>query len=290
MRSSPRADVRRAYETSPIRRVESPQRPRGHETLARASLRLWPGQILARLVLSTVLPIFMRGGLLGLELGVEHGEYDPHKTHQPPPARQADPQHTIEGVPVGLADHKRRRDGDVEEGQLCAALGHPDGLTPVGLPRCHRHRPYDTQRTKGVEESQGGEQAACELRESSQVSPGASRTHTEHLHEAACALQPWSSEGSEELLGPVTGHKRALHHAHDHWRRFIDLGGVHPHSFRILLGTYNSRPPEIGVLAYALYPGPPVYTPTFMRPRGAWPVTRPWSILPGHEATRFSAH
>src|SRR5215208_6707788 len=228
----------------PIRRVGSPQRPRGHETHARASLRLWPGQILARLVLSTLLPIFLLGGLLGLELGVEHGEYDPYETHQPHPARQADPQHTIEGVPVGLADHKRSRDGDVEDGKLCAALGHPDGFTPVSLPRCHRHGPYDTERTQGIEQPQRREHAARELRESSHVGPGTSRAHTEHLHEAAGTLQSGPSERPEELLGPMTHHKRALHHTHDHWRHFVDLRGVHPHSFRGQPGPCYPRPPE----------------------------------------------
>ena len=38
-----------------------------------------------------VVCLFLLRFLLGTELGVEHGEYDPHETHQPHPARQADP-------------------------------------------------------------------------------------------------------------------------------------------------------------------------------------------------------
>ena len=55
--------------------------------------RLWPGQILARRVL---IPLLRRLLILGLELGVEHGEYDPNETHGPNPGRQADPQEPVE--------------------------------------------------------------------------------------------------------------------------------------------------------------------------------------------------
>src|SRR5215204_2285325 len=96
MGSSPHAGVRNAYDTSLIEKGRTPTTTMGHETLARASLRLWPGQILARLILSPLLRrLLLLGGLLGLELRVEHNEYDPYETHQPDPARQADTQYTI---------------------------------------------------------------------------------------------------------------------------------------------------------------------------------------------------
>ena len=60
-----------------------------------APLRSWSGQLLAGLLLSLLLIImrlvvvrlFLFRFLLGTELGVEHGEYDPHETYQPHPAR-----------------------------------------------------------------------------------------------------------------------------------------------------------------------------------------------------------
>src|SRR5918998_1009458 len=213
MRSSPRAGVRRAYDTSPIGRVGSPHRLRGHETLARASLRLWPGQILARLVLSTLLLIFLLGGLLGLELGVKDGEYDPDETHGPDPGRQADPQEPIEGVRVGLADHEGGRDGDVEDRQFGTALGHPDGLVPVGLPRGHRHGPYDAEGAQGVEKSQGREHTATELRKSCQIGPGASRAQLDHLLDPSGPPPPPPPKTPKELRPPGPRHKRALHNA-----------------------------------------------------------------------------
>src|SRR5918995_478764 len=131
-------------------------------------LRLWPGQLLARLVLSPLLStlllrLFLLRWLIGLELSVEHGEYDPDKTQGPDPGWQADPQDPIEGVPVGLADHERRRDRDVEDGKFGPALGHPDGLAPVGLPRSHRHGRYDPEGTQGIEQTQCREHTSTEL-------------------------------------------------------------------------------------------------------------------------------
>src|SRR3712207_5931825 len=83
---------------------------------------LWPGQLLARLVLSSLLlRFFLLRWLIGLKLGVEHGEYDPDQPQGPHPSRQPDPQDAIEGVPVGLADHEGGRDRDVEQGQSTIA-------------------------------------------------------------------------------------------------------------------------------------------------------------------------
>ena len=46
-----------------------------------APQRLRSGQFLARLVLGPLLRLFLLGRrLIGLELGVEHGEYDPDET------------------------------------------------------------------------------------------------------------------------------------------------------------------------------------------------------------------
>src|SRR5215208_3495551 len=133
---------------------------------------LWPSKLLMRL-------LFLLGGrLIGLELGVEHGEYDPHEAQRPYPCRQADPQNAIEGVPVGLADHEGCRDRDVEERQFGPALGCPDRLAPVGLSRSHRHSAYNSEWTQWVEQSQCREHAATELSEPSEIGPGASRPHT----------------------------------------------------------------------------------------------------------------
>jgi hypothetical protein len=68
-------------------------RPGRHKAYVRDTrLRLWPGQLLARLVLSLglgpLLCLFLLlGWLIGLKLGGEHGEYDPDQTQGPKPGR-----------------------------------------------------------------------------------------------------------------------------------------------------------------------------------------------------------
>src|SRR3712207_5060056 len=82
----------------PLRRVRGAAAIRLRLLPEITPLRLWSGQLLAGLLLGliiimrlVVVRLFLLGFLLGTELGVEHGEYDPHETHQPHPARQADP-------------------------------------------------------------------------------------------------------------------------------------------------------------------------------------------------------
>ena len=83
----------------PLRGVRGPADIRLQLLPKITPLRLWSGQLLAGLLLLSLLIImrlvvvrlFLLRFLLGIELGVKHGEYDPHETHQPHPARQADP-------------------------------------------------------------------------------------------------------------------------------------------------------------------------------------------------------
>src|SRR5215208_2496128 len=95
----------------PLRRVRGPAAIRLRLLPEITPLRLWSGQLLPGLLLSLLLTrlvvvrLFLLRFLLSTELGVEHGEYDPHETHQSHPARQANPQESIEGVPIWLADH-----------------------------------------------------------------------------------------------------------------------------------------------------------------------------------------
>jgi hypothetical protein len=77
----------------PLRRVRGPSAIRLRLQPEITALRFWSAQLLAGLLLSLLLIVrlFLLRFLLGTELGVEHSEYDPHETHQPNPARQADP-------------------------------------------------------------------------------------------------------------------------------------------------------------------------------------------------------
>jgi hypothetical protein len=81
----------------PLLRVRGPAAIRLRLLPEITPLRLWSGQLLAGLLLSLLLimrlvvRLFLLGCLIGPKLGVEHGEDDPHETHQPHPARQADP-------------------------------------------------------------------------------------------------------------------------------------------------------------------------------------------------------
>src|SRR5215212_2028450 len=185
----------------------------------RCPLRLWPGKLLARFVLGFFLLVFT----IGIEFRVDHSEYDPDEADRPDPGRQSDTQDPIEGERVWLADHERRREGHVEDGQFSATLRHPDRLVPVRLPRGHRHRAYNPERAEWIEEPQRCEHAAPELREPRHIGPRASGAHAKHLHKAASPLQPRSPERPEKLLGPVARHQRTLHHPHDHGRRFVYL-------------------------------------------------------------------
>ncbi len=60
-------------------------------------VRLWPGQLLAGLLLvSLLMSIFsLLRCLHGLQLRVEHNEYDPNETHRRNPGWQPDPQQPI---------------------------------------------------------------------------------------------------------------------------------------------------------------------------------------------------
>src|SRR5215216_7704776 len=145
----------------------------------------------------------------------------------------------------------------VEMAMLRTGNSAPPSVTQIGFPQwaflvAIDIDPMTPSGPRGLRSPKAVSTPPPELRESRQVGPGASRAHAEHLHEAARALQPWPSEGSEELLGSVTSHERALRHAHDHGCRFVDLRGVHPHSFRGLLGTRLSSAKVEGTLIYVL--------------------------------------
>src|SRR5215208_3020970 len=95
------------------------------------SLRCFPRQLLARLVLGPLL--LLRRRLWSPESGVEHGLYDHHKPQGRNPRWQADPQGSVEGVLSGAAEQEGRRDCRVRNGKLRAPFCNPDRLAPVAF-------------------------------------------------------------------------------------------------------------------------------------------------------------
>src|SRR5215216_3074633 len=208
-----------SIQPSPPRSKSSPTDARPQALSGMLSLRFFPRQLLARLLLR---PLFLlRRRLWSPDSGVENGEYDHHKPQGRKPNRQADPQSPVEGVLSGAAEQEGRRDRRVRNGKLRTPFCNPDRLAPMGLRRGHGHRGYDPHRTQGVEQPQSREHAAPELAEPRQERPGAPRTQPQHLHKTACALKAVPSEGPEQLLSPVTRQQRSLHQAHDQRRQIV---------------------------------------------------------------------
>ncbi len=69
------------------------------------SLRCFPRQLLARLVLGPLL-LLLRRRLWSPDSGVEHGEYDHHEPQGRNSSRQADAQGPVEGVLAGAAEQE----------------------------------------------------------------------------------------------------------------------------------------------------------------------------------------
>src|SRR5215217_1968158 len=176
-------------------RASGPTDARPQALSAMLSLRFFPRQLLARLLLR---PLFLlRLSLWSPDSGVENGEYDHHEPQGRKPNRQADPQSPVEGVLSGAAEQESPGDHRVGNRKLCTPFRNPDRFAPVGLRCSHGHRGYDPDRTQGVEEPQSREHTAAELAEPRQDRPGPPRTQPKHLHEAACTFKAGPSEEPE---------------------------------------------------------------------------------------------